>query len=378
MKVFDLRLDMERAGRIIGYIIAGLILLIALSFFVACGDDSPARVIVTDPAPPVEPGPEPPDNEPVQIAAYTDTSLKFYDGASLWTWKDGKTCRAESGIYSSGNVLCFLDAYGDVDTSRALVVEPDAVALDGADTWIIENIDPETAYSMGALYKDYTRVYKNAVEIGHWYDRQYKSDRLVIHNGDAFARSTVGAWYHLNGTKTGVRIAIPDGFAIWNYNGTAKTATIDGTAVSWTLNFFNGAAYWLNAGTTWYSQNGYSWNGAALVESGLVMSELRSVQNVIISAGSRYENSEDVLYWLNCATGWVIRHVPSTNQRTDHVRLYTGDGTTETGLYYKELVKPVIAGNHLYFIFDAQVYRYNFVTGLTALFTSGVSEIFQY
>jgi hypothetical protein len=60
------------------------------------------------------------------------------------------------------------------------------------------------------------------------------------------------------------------------------------------------------------------------------------------------------------------------------VRLYTGDGTTEEGLYYKPILKPVIVGDCLYFIFDAMVYKYDFVTGLTSLFTSGVSEVIPY
>lgn len=374
VKNFDLRIPMEKTGRIIGYILAGLILIIALSFALACGDDSTTRVIVTDPSGPVPEEPIPPaENEAVQLALTTSTSIKFYDGKTIWTWKTGNVRRAGSGAYSSENILYMLNEFGQTVSSKALVAVPDTITLDGSDVWITENIDPETAYAAGALYKDYTRVYKNSAEVGTWYDRQYKTECITVLDGNAWGRTDAGTWKHLNGVKS-VRMVVPDDFAITDYNSTTKTALINGIPVSWTLNFFNGANYWLNG----YSQNGYRWDGSNLTETGLVMAELRAVQNIIISAGTRFENGEDVLYWINCATGWVIRHVPSTNQSTDHVRLYTGDGTTEEGLYYKPILKPVIVGDNLYFQFDAQFYRYNFVTGLTAHFTSGVSEIIEY
>jgi hypothetical protein len=108
------------------------------------------------------------------------------------------------------------------------------------------------------------------------------------------------------------------------------------------------------------------------------MWDWRSYGNVVITAGTHYENGEDVLYFIQCATGHVIRYVPSVNQYTEFVRLYTGDGQTETGLFYKALLKPVIIDDGLFFIFDATTFRYDFTTGLASPFATGISEVMEY
>ena len=368
-----------------------LILILAFIVFGCAAAQESPHVIVTDTTPPPLEIPYIPpvddlETGPVVLALYTGATLKFYDGNVIWTWREGNIAGAGPRSYAYENVLYNLDEYGDTDTSKNLVAVPDYIGVSGASAWIAQNVPPAEAYDAGAMYKDYVRIYQDSAEYGDWTARQYQISDLVMHGNDVYAMSGVGAWYHINGTRTGVKIAIRDGFACWNFNATAKTAVIDGVAVSWSLNFFNGAKYWLRSGDVWYSQNGYSWDGATLIEGGLAMSVWRGQPYptgyiegpVVISAGTRYENGEDVLYWIECNTGWIIRHIPSTDQITLLARIYTGDGLRETGLLYQNALRPVVIAENLYFVFDAQVYRYNLNSGLCSFFANGVLEVLKY
>jgi hypothetical protein len=360
------------------------IIMILLAFFMfACSDSGDGGAKVETTSPTVNPVTEnhTPVNpivggDDVSIALYTSAELKFYNG-NISSWFIGKTARAASRIYSAGNVLYYLNADGSTNTSYNLVTTPDFIRVNGTDKWIIKKIDPVTAQSLGAQYKHYTRVYLNSTEYGFWANRQFECDDVAIVDGELYAHGTTGGWRHITGSNTNILHA-QDGLVIYGVNTVNHIGYINDVYVSWSTNSLNGASQWQKSGTIWYSQNGYSFDGSTLVEDGLVMSELRSIQNVVIAAGVRNENSEDVLYWIDCATGWVIRHVTSTNQRSNHVRLYVGDGDSTTGIYYKALLKPCLAGDKLYFIFDAQIYVYDFTSGLTSHFTSGVSEVWIY
>ncbi len=372
---------------IIGFAIGAIIFIII--GVAGCGDDG-THVIVTDPdtGPPVVDPPLPdPENEPVQIALYTGTSVNFFDGEKIWVWKTGKITKTDSGIYTHENLIYELNEYGQTLESKYLVDIPDYSQLDDdGNIWLSKNIPPDLAYSKGALYKDYTQIFKNSTEYGNWYDRQYQTSDLITLNNDIFTKSSTGNYYHINGTKSDIRILIENGFVCYDYDSTNHTAIIDSVAVEWITNYMNNANYWLESGGTWYSQNGYTWNGSVLNEEGSIMTEWRTAPYltgyteapILISAGNRYENSEYVLYWIECNSGWVIKYIPSINQMSLFVRLYTGDGLRETGLLYQNLLKPIIAENSLYFIFDANVYRYNFESGLTGHFAGGVSEVWGY
>jgi hypothetical protein len=351
-------------------------LILAVALY-GCGDGGGgAQVIVTGSTDPVPEGE--PETGDVVLALRTGTAMKFYDGSVVWSWKDETVTRAESQVYSAQNVLYSLDAGGETVTSKNLVTVPDGVCLDGANTWIIERVSPDEAYALGAQAKWYTKIFKNADEYGHWYDRMFYTEKITTLGTDVYYQKSGGTWWHIDGTKNNINVLVENGFVVWDFNATLRTAKIDDVAVSWTTNYFNNADHWLKSGSKWYSHNGYTWDGATLVENGSVMTGVRSYQNTVIPAGTRYENGEDVLYWIDCRTGYVIRHVPSVNQKIDFVRLYTGDGTNETGVYYHSLLLPVIADDNLYFFFDAQVYRYDFITGLVSLFTNGVSEVMEY
>jgi hypothetical protein len=376
------------------------ILLIAIAILSVAACSNEGDVDVTDPTPPpvVQPDP-PPEAGPVVLALKSGDHLRLFDGTNVWVWQYGDVKRARNRVYSSDTVLYALDDMGSTYSSKNIVTVPDKIGITDApvsgmsmfsamsttidlsetETWIVEDITPEEAQGLGMPYQAYTKVYHNADEYGTWQDRDWYAEKLVTLDQDVYARIGTGAWYHVNGTRDNVRVVVEDGFAVYSYDSTNREAVIDGVSVSWSTNFFNGANEWQLSGGVWYSQNGYSWDGVTLTEDNLCMSDFRDVQNLIIAAGTRYENGEDVLYWINCATGYVIRHVPSADGCIEYVRLYIGDGETLTGMYYKEILKPVIADDYLYFIYDDnQTYRYSFITGLVGVFASGVEEIWTY
>jgi hypothetical protein len=364
----------------LGVLIIIAIILLSILMFLGCagGNSQPAIITTQTMITPVDPDPE---NDIITTGLWTSESLKFYDGENIFTWKSEYTARADSHIYAAGNILYYLNDYGQTITTRNLVIAPNYITLNGTDIWTVENIAPADAYAMGAMYKDYTRVYLNANEFGDWHTRQYKADAIYNINGEIIIHAPYycGTWgyEHLNGSLANIKTVTSD-FIIYDYNSTSRTAKINGISVSWSTNFFNAATQWLKSGDKWYSSNGYTWNGLTLVENGSALWDFRSLSNVIISAGTCHENSEDVLYFIQCATGYIIKYIPSTNQYTQSIRLYTGDGQTEIGTYYKQLLKPVIIGDDLYFIFDAQMYKYSFTTGLNAYFTNGVSMVIKF
>jgi len=365
-----------------------IIFLLLITAFVACNNgNNNHAVIVTDPtpAPPVvTPPPDPPTNNPVKIALKTDAGMNFFDGSVIWTWKTGATVRAASGVYAYNSLLYQLNNYGETVKTVALTVQPSFMTvsdpdIDNADMWAVENITPDQALNMGGMYKYYTRIYHNNIEYpaeGSLFVQQYKTDKMAMINSDVFIHGA-GTWYYVNGSINNVRVVLP-GFIIYNMDSNHNTAYINGIAVSWLRNFFFSASEWLKSGSTWYSQNGYSFNGMTLTEDGLAMSNLRTKQNIIIAAGSHVENGEEILYFIDCSTGWIIRYVPSTNQYIQTVQLYNGDGLNSTGAYYKPMLKPIIIENCLYFIFESNAYRYDFSTGLTGNFSTGVSEVMPY
>jgi hypothetical protein len=373
--------------------------------FAGCSDNPSPTVIVSDEQedPPIilpddsqTPNTEDPEiitSDPI-IAIKTADSLKFYDGLYLWTWNTGKIERAKSKNYSCDNILYKLDDLGYTEESRTLITIPDyisitdgtvykksskSITLQNSNIWIIEDISADEAMQAGALPKPYTKIYCNAIEYGNWRQNQYVLENIITLDNDIYGQIPTTRWYHLNGTKEDVRVVTDSGLAIYDYDLVNKRCMINGVMAWFSTNFFNGAKQWQKSGDVWYSQNGYSWDGETLVENGLAMADYKTVGNMVISAGTRFENGETVLYWIQCATGEVLRYIPSINQVKKYIDIYIADGTTETGLLFLNTLKPQIIDDYLYFIFEENVYRHNFLTGITSHFVSGdIEEVWEY
>jgi len=365
-----------------------LIFILSALFLISCTPPAPdAKVNVTETITPIiippadpEPGVSPAN---IIITFFHDNAVKFWDGSAITTWKTGKSNYAGFRTVANSDVLYTLDQQGRTYTSKNIIGTYDFTIADGADVWSVKNITPDEALAAGHMYKYYTKIYLNAVEYGDCWSRDYKTTKFIKSGSDIMALN--GSWYHINGIKTGFR-SVNEDFNIYSVNTTAHTAKINDIEFTYTLNFFLASDHYQKSGSIWYSWNGYKWDGAALIQnSGCALEAWRQTSTypislpepaVLIAAGIHRESGEDVLYYIECNSGWLFRYVPSINIMTQKTRLYNGDGYRATGLYYKDILKPVMAGDALYFLFDDNgIYRFKFDTSLTGRLTDGAEWV---
>jgi len=367
-----------------------IILILSSILLISCAPlpETKAEIIAPDIIPVVIiPPAEIPGVSPqnIIIAFQTNNQIKFWDGSTLTTWKTQSGNHAGFRQIAVSDKLYTLEQRGVVTSEKNIIGTYDFTISDGADVWSLKNIEPQEALDSGHLYKYYTKIYLNAVEYGNCWTRDYKTLRFIKSGSDILAYGNTGGWRHINGAKTGFR-AVNEDFNIYDVNTTLKTGKINLIDISYTLNYFLASEHYQKSGSIWYSWNGYKWDGAALIQnSGCALEAWRQTATypislpepaVLIAAGVHKESGEDVLYYIECNSGWLFRYVPSTNIMTQKTRLYNGDGYRATGLYYKDILKPVMAGDALYFLFDdGGIYRFKFDTSLTGRLTDGAEWI---
>ena len=360
-------------------LLSASLIYITLSCSLPTPDDPP--IIVHEDPPPEDP-PEEPVINPVLFALYDGSELLFYDGTDTTIAYDGAVIKADPRIIAIDDVLYHFDEYGNVLKSEWLPVYPEAVVISGNDIYTFERIDPDTAFSLGAMFREYTRIFENNTEIGAWYLNQWRvSDAFVLDNGDIVAVDTAGGFNTIIGSDDYWR-AHPGGIGIYQFNPGNRTAYItDSTGdyfVSWSTNYFNSAA-WQESDGTWYSNNGYEWTSQGLLENTNSLWDFTSVPYpvilpngeppTVIPAAARIENSESVTYWIECNSGYLLRHIPSIDKLETIVRLYTGDSYRSTGISMASYIEPVLINDILYFHDSGSIMKYDFQTGLVTIFS---------
>ena len=351
--------------------------------------DDPPVIIHEDP-PPEDP-PEEPTTGPVVFALYKNNTLSFFDGITTRAAYTGAVVFAHPRILAIDDVLYHFDEYGNVLKSEWLPVYPEAVAVYNDDIYTLERIDPETAYNLGAMYKEYTRIFQNNTEIGAWYLNEWRvKSILILDNGDLIALDTGGAYHTISGHDDYWK-AYNAGIGIYEFNPTYRTAYISDSSgdyfTNWSTNSFN-SARWQKSNNTWYSNNGYEWTPGELFK-GELLENNNALQNftsppypvdlpngeppTVIPATSRFENSESVTYWIECNSGYLLRHIPSLDKLEIIVRLYTGDGQRSTGISMASYIEPVriktLESDLLYFHDEGGVMKYDFNSGLISIFS---------
>ena len=349
------------------------IIFIILISLIACKNDS-ASVNVTDPYVPPVIEPDEPDipEEPDIIAGgvkyiiFQDgDTVKFFDTSSVYVGYTGQSNYAGTREISVNDKLLYMDSTGNITGQYTLNITPDfcAVDLDG-NVWTGEIIDPVTAESLGAVPANYLKVYKNNVEYGDWRLRKYLAVNMFLCGSDIIAVNNTGSYHDISGTKTGINSC--DGFVIYDFDSTNRTAKIDGISVSWATNYFNGAKSWNGV----YSWNGYRYENDILYENGSALTVWRLRTSypislpenaVVISAGSLVFAGETHYFFIECNSGWLFKYIPSSDTLVQIIRLYTGDGYRDTGIYYSKILSPVCSYDSLYFKFDDDgLYRLRF------------------
>lgn len=361
------------------------LIYITLSCSLSTPDDPP--VIVHDDPPPDEPpiiddDPEEPVINPIVFGLYDGTLLSFYDGSTITDVYTGSIVQAGPRILAIDDVLYHFDEYGNVLESEWLPVYPEAVAISGTDIYTFERIDPDTAYNLGAMPREYTRVFENNTEIGTWYLNEWRvSEILILDNGDMVALGTTGGYHTIIGSNDYWK-AYDKGIGIYQLNPGNRIAYISDSSgdylVNWGANYFN-SARWQLSNDTWYSNNGYEWTPSGLLENTNSLQDFQSTPYPValpngeppkvIPAASRIENSESVSYWIECNSGYMFRHIPSLDKLEAIVRLYTGDGYRLTGVYMASYIDPILIDDILYFHDSGSIMKYDFQTGLVSIFS---------
>ncbi len=343
-----------------------IFILLTVLFLYACGSDDKTTVNVTDPYTPPIITPDDPD-DPICgnakiISFYDSGTVYFFDGSGIYTFKVGESVPADFRSIVTDGVKYQLDQYGNIQSQETLPFQPDFCVVDlDENLWTANIIDPETAYNRGNMYAYYLDVYKNNVLFN---TLKIQATDMLLSGSDVIVITNTGVYIDIQNVKTGINYA--GEFTVHDFNSTLRTAKIDGVSVSWLTNWFNGAKEWNNG----YSWNGYTFLNNTLVENGscLTMWRLKTdypitlTENaVVISAGSAIFNTEKVLFFIECNSGWLFRYIPASDTLLKEIRLYTGDGLRDTGILYSKILNPISGSDGLYFKFsDGSIYRYRF------------------
>lgn len=368
-----------------------LLTTLTILFLISCGggDDLPPGhivppTVIDNPTP--EPDPEPTIKK-IKLMVKTQTAVKFYNGESVKLFKTGVSRYIAPGIISVDDIVYWLDEYGEITQTQQTIVIPTKIKIINTDIWICETIPAADAFAMGALFKDYTRIWKNATEQGNWFLNQWIAKNLVLtQSQDLIAINATDSKHHVNGNYTIIFYAGENDLLIYDFNAVGRTAKIKTDTiynVTWNQNYITNSFSWQNG----LSNNGYEFDGV-LSENANALFEFNSLPfpvtipageyPYVIASGTRLENSENIYYWIECNTGWLFRYVPSLDKLEIKYRLYSGNGYRATGIAYSTTLKPVIIENWLYFYDSGSIWRIDLNTGVVENFYSGNVEIWRF
>lgn len=311
-----------------------------------------------------EPIPEP---DPITLTLLTADALYFYNGEFVEQENiNPKNCGYR--CFTDGDQRLIYDQSGDIETAETLFIVPDFVV----DDWIIESIDPDTAFELGALRTDYSRIYLQEVEQGFWFSNQWKAaDLIKTISGDVIAVDELGGLHPLTDVSD---INHAKNLLIRDYDDVNRTAVIENKSafsVSWSTNYFNQAKDWVELDGVWYSWNGYeletdltenanalwSWN------TGDYIVDIPENPTVLMVGAL-----DDSIYMIECNSGWLIRFTPKNDVLEAVNRLYMGDGLRLSGIDSRDTLKPVFIGSELIFWESGSFWKLDLESGFVELF----------
>ena len=341
----------------------------------------------------------------VKMALLTSDNGLFFDSGTLDQQSNIDPEKCGDACYTDANTIVKYTESGQIATTTNNITDPDLiVTMNDGTIYQATIITPAEAFDAGMLPRYHTQLWKNSIELGGWTTNEYEAKKLIKTSSEhAFAINQHGSFENIDHIKTDVSFAGQDNLMIYQMDSDAKTARIaDAThdvAVSWFWNFFLNAKHWLYSPHTytWYSANGYNWNWLGVTEHDGERASLSSrwVWNLpittdypvympwaerpqFLNAGTRVENSETVLYWIECSTGWVIKYIPSTDAISSPWRLYEGDGYKDSGQAKQKELKPALNGDSLYFTNDGSVWELNLDTDVVEIYYGGEGQVVSF
>jgi len=331
-------------------------------------------VVIEEP-PPLGPEPEP---KPILLSISTTAGLYAYNGESIELLDTRQNIPLPGRKFLTGNSIIQFDATGDQSIEMEFDSTPDTIAFQDEDVWTCTMITPVEAIALGGRYKYYSEIFLNNISQGHWVFNPYQCiDLLVTSDGSVILTTETGLKININGENERIHTAINNGLLIYNYSAVSRTATANGTAVLWSTNYMANANRWQLVEEVWYSNNGYEF-GMELIENqtgamwafneypypgGMVNGEKPTLESVGVDGFD--------VYWIECNSGWLIKHNTQSDQLTKLFRLWDGDGYRASGLIASENLAPALVGNKLYYHYNGTVFELNLETGFSMIFYNG-------
>jgi hypothetical protein len=338
------------------------------------------------------------DNE-IQFALYDGNNLRYYDGENLILVNTGSVRPAGKRKISIEDVIYYFDEFGNSLQSKWLPAIPEAILsvesksgipakgtiVYNDDVYTLEDIPPAEAYALGALYKHYTKIYENSVNINTWYLDQWQVKEVIqTLSGHIIAIDTTGHFHNLTDSINSIDTAINDGIMLYDM-GTEHGYIADDSGIyeiTWSMNFFDHAEWQLVNGI-WTTENGYTWtHETGVISNANTMycwnekinhpAEYKLLTNdmpYLIPAGVREENGEQVSYWLELVTGNLYRHIPSIDRLDFIVQLFEGPYDRALISDLIDTVKPEMIGDCIYFHHNATIKKYDIITTMISTFS---------
>ena len=381
-----------------------LLLITIIILLLGCeSPDIPDTTPTATPEPTATSTPEPPQPEntmenDIIFSLYDGEKIMYYDGIETQIAYYGKINNAGNKKFSINDILYHFDNLGNPTLTEWLPTTPDAIkAIEiknksivyQDDIWILEDIDPDTALSLGAQYKHYTKIYHNLDVLGLWNLNEWEVKSVInTLSGNIIAIDTLSGYHNLTGNEA-IYYAEDSGLMIHTFNSNTKTAYIKTDTgnyqITWSLNFFN-SAKWQKANDIWYSHNGYTFDEInGLQENTNILKDwnvypypietIFAEAPVIIPAGVRLENNIEVTYWTECNTGTLYRHVPNVDRIDVITDIYISDGLRTTGIQKASVLKPKIIEDKIYFHEGSNIKEYDFLTGIVNIFSNDMELI---
>ena len=365
-----------------------IILLIILAIFHGCksGDktdplftnDKPEVIIIEDPTTDI-------GLFSVKFAVKTDEDLYFSDSKEMYLWESGNILKSGYREFSVENEIITLDSSGDTISTTSIAEIPTNIKTVGSDSYYCIEYSEEEAYAMGGKYEVYSEFYKNNDIISDWYNNEFECKEIISVGPEIFAVDQNGAYHTIVGSYADVFHA--DILIMHSLDIPNKTIGFNANTEDYGFNYAMNSNQWFLHDGIYYAENGYTWTetGGLIEES----TDLHGwniypypldVQNpfgeapVLLKAGI----SNNKLYWIECNSGFVFEYDPNTDELTQKSRLYISDGMHATGIYFKEVLKPLLIDNILYYSEGGSINSLDIETGSLNIFYANPGEVVKY
>ena len=347
------------------------------------GDDDPVVI--------VEPDPDATnDTVPIEIlfTVKIDDKLYFSDHDEMFLWNEGQINKAGARTFSIENELIELDASGDMVSTITLDYTPTRIKSTQSGDYYCVEIPPEEAYALGALYRTYTKTFRDGIQIGQaWYFNEFECHDIVSADGNVFLIDEFGAYHVIDGIAENVAHVHDNLFYIHDINYIDDTIEFNDSIYGFGANFVTMSRQWINFDGLNYSEHGDTWSDIdGLSESVTAMSDFNISPFPVVPELPNGEaptllavgNAGPLLYWIECNSGFLFEYDSAGDILTQKWKLYFSNNTRAVGVIKRETLKPLIVDDKLYFSNQSAIYSVNLEDGVINIFYGGNGEVLSY